>query len=211
MAKEKVDDSKVIDNTLGVDYTHLLNRSAFDTVIVSPEEIAAEDNELVRSFLSANADIKPYIDKAIFDPAGAVARHIINLCKNPDFMVKIGETEYRLPQAIMIKAMSDCYSYVQGVAQALAEKSGNSSCIQLSDQNVYEIAENYFKLGGKRAEIKITNENKKVEKKKPHAIPKKEEKKAIDNDLPIEITDDEPSEPSTSEESKFTQMTFFDL
>lgn len=217
------DNSKVIDKELGVDYTYLLNRETTDTIAVTPEEVAEEDNELIASFLEANADVKPYIDKAVFDPTGLVARHLINLCKDKDYKVKVGEKEYRLPQAILLKAFSDAYNYVQGVAKALADKSGAKNCIQLSDDDVYAIAENYFKLGGKSADIRITNETKKSAKKTPSAKPKgavskisseKSEETDADNidDLPYEIKDDEASEPSVvEEEHKATQISFFDL
>lgn len=220
--KKSEDKSKVIDKDLGIDYTYLLNKGAIDTLIVSEEEIAEEDNELVASFLSANADVKPYIDKSIFDPQGAVAKHIINLCKDMNYKVKVGEKEYRLPQAIMLMAMSDCYNYVTSVAKALAEKSGNKSCIQLSDADVYAIAENYFKHGGRKVEIKITDETKKSASKtiKPSAkkptvatdtsvkanVTPVADDVVSDDDLPYEIKD----EP-VKEEPKSEQISFFDL
>lgn len=217
--KKSEDKSKVIDKDLGIDYSYLLNKGALDTLIVSEEEVAEEDNELIASFLSANADVKPYIDKSIFDPQGAVAKHIINLCKDSNYKVKVGEVEYRLPQAIMLMVMSDCYNYVTSVAKALAEKSGNKSCVQLSDSDVYAIAENYFKHGGKKVEIKITNETKKSTPKttktatttsadtsvKANVTPVVENEPS-DDDLPYEIKD----EP-IKEEPKATQISFFDM
>lgn len=217
------DNSKVIDKELGIDYSYLLNRDATDTMVVSPEEIAEEDNELIRSFLEANADIKTYIDKSIFDPKGAVASHIINLCKDKEYKVKVGEKEYRLAQAILIMVMSDCYNYVQSVAKALAEKSGNRNAIQLSDDDVYAIAENYFKHGGKSVEIKITNDTKKKsndnKKAKTSAVKSKintssessNSSEDSDDDFPFEIKDDEPENEPAVEENKPTQLSFFDL
>ena len=99
--------------------------------------------------------------------------------------------------------MSDCYNYVVSVAKALAEARGDRSKIQLSDSAVFEIAENYFRHGGSKIDISITNKteqkkDQKKEKKKPEAEPKKE-------DLPEEVKQPEPEK----EDSK--QISFFDL
>lgn len=206
--KKSEDKSKVIDKDLGIDYTYLLNKGATDTLVVSEEEVAAEDNELIASFLSANADVKPYIDKSIFDPKGAVAKHIINLCKDSNYKVKVGDKEYRLPQAIMLMVMADCYTYVTSVAKALAEKSGNKNSIQLADSDVYAIAENYFKHGGKSVEIKITND---IKKAAPKA--KKNDNKSSDVSLPeaVEVNETSVEETSSDDDDVFKQLSFFDL
>lgn len=202
MADEKKNEVKITDG-LGNDYTYLLNRKQ-DTIVVSDEEIASEDTELLSAFMDANKDVQPYIDKAVFDPCGAVARHIINLCKNKDYKVKVGEKEYRLPNAIMLTAMSNCYNYVVKIAEQVAKASGNSNCIQLTDEDVYTIAENYFKFGDKTPEIKVTTPSapKKVNKttKTPTA-----------KTTPVVSSDDEDEPIEITEEPKDVQISLFDM
>ena len=217
MAVEKKEEKKieVKDKELGVDYSYLINRT-ITPFVFSEEEIASEDTELLRTFLEQNNSVQPYIDKAIFDPEAICAKHILNKLKDKDFKVKIGEKEYRLAEAIMLKVMGACYTYVQNVAQAIAQARGNKNCIQLSDDDVFQIAENYFKLGGMNATITISDvrpsakkkADKKSEPKTTTTVTPISEDKKDDLDLPEEIDTDVEE---TVVENKPTQISFFDL
>ena len=137
--------AKVMDKKLGVDYSYMLNRQTINARVITDAEILSEENDLIQLFLAANKDLEPYIDKALFDPTALVARKVIDWCKNPEYMVGVNGKEYRLPQVIMMMVMGDCYRYVTEVAKALAEQTKNHTSIQLSDEDVYTIAENYTK------------------------------------------------------------------
>lgn len=203
MADEKEKKEVKITDGLGNDYTYLLNRKQ-NTLVVSEEEIASEDTELLSAFMDANKDVQPYIDKAVFDPCGAVAKHIINLCKDKNYKVKVGEKEYRLPNAIMITAMSHCYNYVVKIAEQLANASGNRQCIQMTDEDVYMIAENFFKFGDKTPEIKVSTPSapKKASKSSKPIAKTTPVHSDNDEDEPVEITD---------EPAKDVQISLFDM
>lgn len=189
--------AKVLDKDLNIDYSYMLNRTDVPVRIISDEEIMSEESDLIRAFLEANTELTPYIDKALFDPTALVARHIIDLCKDRNYMVEVNGKAYRLPQVIMMIGMAGCYKYVMDVAKALANQTKNKNSIQLADSDVYTIAENYFKHGS--IEVKISTE----EKKKP--TPKKPDAKEED-DLPEEVdTDNIELEP------KNKQLSFFDM
>lgn len=193
---------KVMDEKLGIDYSYMLNRKDIPLRVITEDDVMAEDTDLMRAFMEANAEITPYIDKALFDPTAVVARHILDLCKDKSYMVKVGEKEYRLPQVIMMVAMQGCYQYVTDVAKALAEQTNNKQSIQLSDADVFAIAENYFRHGGDKAEIKTDDKKKKAEPKK--AAAKNEQKKTDteDDSLPFEI--------DAEEDTSYKQLSFFD-
>ena len=206
-ANKEKNKNGVIDSVLGVDYSYILNKQKSDTLVVTKADLENEPDELIRTFLEVNNDVKCYIGKTSYDPMGFIAKHILTLCKDKDYKVKVGDKEYRLVEAILIRAMSECYNYVNTVAKALAEKSGNKSCIGLEDEDVYAIAENWFKLGAKVPTIKIdsgakttTSATKSTKSKKsstktstPKAVSTsstvdKSEEEALD--LPYEIKDD---------------------
>lgn len=185
--------SNLVDKELGIDYSYILSKNRVDTLVISDEEIAQEDTELLRTFLELNRDVKNYIDKSLFDPSAKVVKHILNLLKDKSYKITVKDKEYRLAEVIMLKAMNECYDYVCKIAEELASMGENRNCIQLDDEDVYKMAENYFRHT--KSEIsftinnrKTTSENKSASKSK-NVKPKKEKSNDSSCSQQISMTD----------------------